>query len=167
MHPLRRIYDETQCLPSLASYATDSELQRVEQSLATSSPGLFALIASQGKWKPARHLRELDIALVESIDAARANQLDGLIVSMPPQHGKSEICSKHLPAWFLASYPDLRVVVVGYEADFAAGWGRKARDLLEQHGHLLLLCSATHVRAIRMASDQKEPIYFYSKTVEY
>jgi predicted phage terminase large subunit-like protein len=56
---------------------------------------------------------------------------------MPPQHGKSELCSKYLPAWFLGTHPDERVVLVSYEADFAASWGRKARDLLDQQGHLL------------------------------
>jgi hypothetical protein len=43
-----------------------------------SSPGLFARIASQGKWKPARHLVELDIALVDAIEAARAGKIVGL-----------------------------------------------------------------------------------------
>ncbi|MBA3481822.1 MAG: hypothetical protein H0T51_08410 [Pirellulales bacterium] len=58
------------------------------------------------------------------------------MVSMPPQHGKSELCSKYLPAWFLGRYPDRRVILTSYEADFAAGWGRKARDLLDQWGRL-------------------------------
>src|SRR5262245_25554789 len=118
MHPLREIYDEIGSLPSLASFANDSELASMQQNLATSSPGLFAFITSQGKWKLARQLIELDVAIVEAIEAARANELDGLVVSMPPQHGKSELCSKYLPAWFLGAHPDSRVVVVGYEADF-------------------------------------------------
>ena len=41
---------------------------------------------------------------------------------------------------------DRRVIVASYEADLAAQWGRKARDLVEQWGWLwgvwgLLLCS--------------------------
>ena len=46
------------------------------------------------------------------------------------------LCSHYLPAWYLGKYPDRRVILTSYEADFAASWGRKARDLLEQHGHL-------------------------------
>lgn len=53
---------------------------------------------------------------------------------MPPRHGKSEICSKFLPAWFLGVWPDKRVILASYEADFAASWGRKARTLLETYG---------------------------------
>jgi predicted phage terminase large subunit-like protein len=39
-----------------------------------------------------------------------------------------------LPAWFLGTYPDRRVILAGHEADFAAGWGRRVRDILEEHG---------------------------------
>ncbi|MDB5336644.1 MAG: hypothetical protein JWN70_2263 [Planctomycetaceae bacterium] len=84
----------------------------------------------------AHHLAFLDRAITESIELAAAGQRDGLLVSMPPQHGKSELCSKYLPAWYLGTHPDRRVILTSYEADFAASWGRKARDLLEQHGDL-------------------------------
>lgn len=84
----------------------------------------------------ARHLAYLDRAITESIELAAVGQRDGLLVSMPPQHGKSELCSKYLPAWFLGTYPDKRVILTSYEADFAASWGGKARDLLEHNGEL-------------------------------
>lgn len=58
-----------------------------------------------------------------------------LIVTMPPRHGKSELCSKYLPAWYLGVYPDHRVILSSYEASFAADWGRKARNVLEEHGN--------------------------------
>jgi predicted phage terminase large subunit-like protein len=73
---------------------------------------------------------------MESLDQAQKGEIEGLLISMPPQHGKSELSSRYLPAWFLGKYPDRRVILTSYEADFAASWGRKARDLLEQHGQL-------------------------------
>ena len=84
----------------------------------------------------ARHAAYLDQTLLSAIEDAQAGLLDGLVVCMPPQHGKSELCSKYLPAWYLGTFPDRRVILTGYEADFAAQWGRKARDLLEQWGWL-------------------------------
>jgi predicted phage terminase large subunit-like protein len=95
---------------------------------------MLAIVASQGKWRLARHLAFLDNALLQAIYDAQAGLLDGLVVSMPPQHGKSELCSKYLPAWYLGTFPDRRVILTGYEADFAAQWGRKARDLLLEWG---------------------------------
>ena len=53
---------------------------------------------------------------------------------MPPRHGKSEFASKYFPPWYIGTFPDRRVVLASYEADFAAGWGRKARDLFAEHG---------------------------------
>lgn len=58
-----------------------------------------------------------------------------LIVQMPPRHGKSELCSKYLPPWYVGLFPEHRIVFNSYEADFAASWGRKSRDLLVEHGY--------------------------------
>ena len=69
---------------------------------------------------------------------------------MPPRHGKSELISKYLPAWFLRYYPDKRVILTSYEADFASQWGRKARTLLEQYG------GPVHVSKDSSAADRWE-----------
>jgi predicted phage terminase large subunit-like protein len=102
----------------------------------TASSALFALGASQGRWKLARHLRLLDETLMSALADAQAGKLDGLVVAMPPQHGKSMTVSQYLPAWYLGTHPDNRVIVTSYEADFAGQWGKKARDLLERYGHV-------------------------------
>jgi len=56
------------------------------------------------------------------------------MVFMPPRHGKSQLVSRFFPAWYIGTHPHNRIILASYEADFAAGWGRKARDLLEEHG---------------------------------
>lgn len=56
------------------------------------------------------------------------------MVFMPPRHGKSELVSRYFPAWYIGTFPDNRIILASYEADFAASWGRKSRDLLEEHG---------------------------------
>ncbi len=53
---------------------------------------------------------------------------------MPPRHGKSELTSKYFPAWFLGTFPERRVILTSYEADFASTWGRKVRDILDANG---------------------------------
>lgn len=112
--------DTTASLLASLRSANGADLLRWERDLASTSPAMFAVLTSQGKWKLARHLACLDRAIVESIDGAIARTCDGLVVSMPPQHGKSELCSKYLPAWYLATFPDRRVILTSYEADFAA-----------------------------------------------
>lgn len=101
--------------------------------LATSSPAGLAHVTSRGAWVPFEHL----VVLNDHLLAAAAGQLPRLIVSMPPQHGKSELVSRYAPAWLLGRFPDRRVILASYEAGFARTWGRKARDLLEEHGPAL------------------------------
>jgi predicted phage terminase large subunit-like protein len=54
------------------------------------------------------------------------------MVFMPPRHGKSDLISKYFPAWYLGTLPNNHVILVSYEADFAASWGRKAREVLDE-----------------------------------
>lgn len=98
--------------------------------LRTVTPAHLAWTVSEGRWIPYEHLLFLNRKLVD----VAAGRIKRLIVSMPPRHGKSELVSRYFPAWFLGTFPDKRIILVSYEADFAATWGRKSRDLLEEHG---------------------------------
>jgi predicted phage terminase large subunit-like protein len=94
------------------------------------TPAHLAWTVSEGRWIPYEHLLFLNRKLVD----VAAGRIKRLIVSMPPRHGKSELVSRYFPAWYIGTFPDKRIILVSYEADFAATWGRKARDLLEEHG---------------------------------
>lgn len=96
------------------------------------SPLLFATNASEGKWKPQRHLAYIDRKITDAI-AGRGSKR--LIVTIPPRHGKSLFISQWFPAWHIGMYPAKRVILASYEAEFAGTWGRKARGVLEEHGH--------------------------------
>ena len=53
-----------------------------------------------------------------------------ILVSLPPQHGKSELISHWTPVWFLSNWPRCRVGLASYAAEFASDWGRKVRDTI-------------------------------------
>jgi phage terminase large subunit-like protein len=106
------------------------------QALARTGPGALAILTNRRLGLPG-HLELIDEAVVEAIWRAQAADRDRpeiVLVSAPPRHGKSTLISEYLPAWFLGSFPDRRVILTSYEADFAAGWGAKTRTLLEEHG---------------------------------
>jgi predicted phage terminase large subunit-like protein len=94
-----------------------------------SSPVAFARLASNLYESPP-HIELLDRRLVECAEG----KCRRLIITMPPRHGKSLLASQYFPAWFVGRYPDKRIILCSYEADFAATWGRKARQLLEEYG---------------------------------
>src|SRR5512142_293920 len=111
--------------------APEPRRESFERSSWLATPALFATWANQGRWRLAPHLALIDDLL---LDAAKGGQR--IVICMPPRHGKSELVSRYFPAWYLGTFPDRRVILAGYEADFAAGWGGKARDLLDQHAAL-------------------------------
>lgn len=145
--------------PDLLAYASEAELDLIQQAakmeLALQSPLDFAAYTTEAT---TRHphlelLNEIILALVEhrlykSGPGLPAYQDEDnlwrhpvsdelaivkLSISMPPQHGKSYLISHHLPAWFITKFPDKRVILASYEADFAASWGLKARRIIEDH----------------------------------
>lgn len=98
--------------------------------LARMTPAGFARFASRGQWEFASHLVILNRALVD----LSAGRIKRLMVNMPPRHGKSWFNSYYYPCWYLGTYPDRRVILTSYEAHFAALWGRRCRDLMQEYG---------------------------------
>ena len=88
------------------------------------TPAGFARKISGGRWQLARHLSLLNRKLV----GVATGRITRLMVCMPPRHGKSELISRFFPAWYLGNYPDRRIILASYEANFASSWGEKARD---------------------------------------
>lgn len=59
-----------------------------------------------------------------------------LIISMPPQEGKSQRASRRFPLWALHQNPDLRIAMASYESRIASRWGRVVRDDIGLHTDL-------------------------------
>jgi predicted phage terminase large subunit-like protein len=97
---------------------------------ARATPAGLAWLASREQWVLACHLALINRKLID----LAAGRIKRLIVTLPPRHGKSEFISKYFPAWYLGRFPDRRVILSSYEADFAASWGRKVRDIIEEFG---------------------------------
>ena len=55
-----------------------------------------------------------------------------LIISMPPQHGKSEVASRRLPAYMLGLWPDDQVAISSYSQTFARKFGREVRRIMAE-----------------------------------
>jgi predicted phage terminase large subunit-like protein len=91
-------------------------------------------MVTAGQWKMARHLAAIDELIVDTVLGKSPSTL---IVSAPPRHGKSELCSLYLPSWFLGCWPDRNVILASHSADFSAKYGRQCRNLLEEHGREL------------------------------
>ena len=76
-------------------------------------------------------LKEIDRQLVALADGAEDDSR--LMVFMPPQEGKSTLCSKWYPLWRLVDNPDRRIAIVSYSDEMARRWGADIKQLLEAH----------------------------------
>lgn len=54
--------------------------------------------------------------------------MDILLLSVPPQHGKSYTVTETLPSWFLGRDPTAGIIIAGYESTFAEAFSRRNRD---------------------------------------
>ena len=58
------------------------------------------------------------------LDAFAHGRIRRLIVTIPPQHGKSEGTTRLLPSYVLGLDPDLRIAVASYSDTFARKFNR-------------------------------------------
>lgn len=77
-------------------------------------------------------LRLIDEKLVQAFSTPDYR----LIISMPPQEGKSQRASRRFPLWALQQNPELRIAMASYESTIATRWGRAVRDDIVQNPHL-------------------------------
>lgn len=90
----------------------------------------FLQHVSWGQWRRAKHL---DL-LCRMLEAVERGEIKRLIITMPPRHGKSEVTSKHFPAWYLGKHPDHEIILTSYAAEIAEDFSRIARDVLREFG---------------------------------
>lgn len=53
-----------------------------------------------------------------------------LLLMMPPRAGKSEIGSRHLPAWTLGNHPDWEIIAASHTSSLTMSFSRYVRDLV-------------------------------------
>ncbi len=65
------------------------------------------------------------------LEAFAEGQVKRLIITMPPQHGKSVGATTLLPAYLLGRDPDLKVAIASYSASLASKFNRRVQRILD------------------------------------
>ncbi|MGA9135232.1 MAG: terminase family protein, partial [Candidatus Sulfotelmatobacter sp.] len=97
------------------------------------TPTSLAVRLSQGQYKTWNYIQLLSRKLVD----VAMGRCPRLIVCLPPRHGKSFLVSQWFPVWYLENFPERKIILASYEADFAARWGGKVRDIIIQNQEML------------------------------
>ncbi len=84
----------------------------------------YAERVSDGDWLPYRWHVYLAEKIAEAVLAGRGR----IIVTAPPQHGKSTLVAEWLPAWYLDLFPTKKVILASYASPLAASKSEVVRD---------------------------------------
>jgi len=68
--------------------------------------------------------------IADHLEAVERGELDRLMITMPPRHGKSELASRRFPAWFLGRQPNRGIIAASYNSDLATDFGREVRAIV-------------------------------------
>src|ERR1700757_4008203 len=86
---------------------------------------------TKADYKPSLFSETVCAALDKFIEDVQAGKRPILILQAPPQHGKSEIVSRKLPAYILGRFPNWRIGTASYSSELASAMGQDVRRNLD------------------------------------
>jgi hypothetical protein len=87
--------------------------------------------------------------IATALDAVIEGEISRLMVFAPPQHGKPELTSVRLPAYWLGGRPDDPIILSSYAASLAYSKSRQARAIVESQEFAALFPGVTTRRDSR------------------
>lgn len=82
---------------------------------------------------PARH----HLLLIDRLEKLTRGEIRRLAVFMPPGSAKSTYGSVLFPPWIMAAVPNMAVLAASHTTELAEKWGRRIRNLIEDHAAVL------------------------------
>lgn len=105
--------------------------------LLRSSYVAYCYFVHKGKWVDTRFHKFLAEKVQTFVETRTGNPYDILVLSTPPQHGKSMTVTETFPSWYCGKYPDRRCIVACYNDDFAGKFGRRNRAKIDEYGRFI------------------------------
>ena len=78
------------------------------------------------------------IAICRALDRVVSGACKRLIITMPPQHGKSEIAVRLFPAFFLGHHPAAKIIMASYSHGLVSHHSRDAREIVRHSNYRAL-----------------------------
>ena len=102
------------------------------------------------RWIPTKFHKHLTEQVQKFIEAETGNPYDILLISTPPQVGKSVSLTETLPSWYLGRNPEHRVIEISYNADFAKRFGRRNRDKINEFGYIFGISLSNETKSMEL-----------------
>jgi predicted phage terminase large subunit-like protein len=69
------------------------------------------------------------------LDLFAKDKIKRLIVTVPPQHGKSQGSTRHLPAFIFGINPDSKIAIASYNTTFARKFNRDIQRIIDEENY--------------------------------
>lgn len=104
-----------------------------------------------------RFAQEVCQALEQFLEDQKAGLRPILVLQAPPQHGKSQIVSRYLPAWLFGQNPDLSIGGLSYSKDLASDMNRDVQRIMlsPEYARLFPESSLNAKRAVMVDIEAK------------
>ena len=123
---------------ALADFATTPAQHQYPQPNTASTAGAsLQLVPQENLLSFTRHTlpsfapAPFHIAYYEVLTRFAMGEIKKLMITMPPQHGKSEGATRRLPAFVLGQDPDKRIAIVSYNATKARKFNRELQRIMD------------------------------------
>ena len=86
------------------------------------------------------------------LEAFARGEVRKMIITMPPQHGKSVGATTLLPAYLLGLNPDIRIAIASYSGSLASKFNRRVQRILDSEEYASLFPETTIKRGTKPAN---------------
>lgn len=94
--------------------------------------GRWSIYINNGYWQP----RDSDVLIIELLQYALQGRVSKILLGVPSRHGKSTLISKNFASYFLAHFPNDKVILTAYSQGLASEFGGQVKDVLNYYGGL-------------------------------
>jgi predicted phage terminase large subunit-like protein len=138
----------------------DATLQEINDELARRDLVDFTL-TTKSNYQAGWFHREVGAALDQFIEDVLAKRAPRLILSAPPQHGKSELTSRRMPAYAFGKNPDWRIVGTAYASDLAESFSTDVQKVIDSEEYSRLF-PKTRILALnaKSAAEKRRSDFF-------
>ena len=113
------------------------EEQQLAIALMRENYASYCYFVHKGKWIDTHFHKFLANRIQSFVETYTGNPYDILVLSCPPQHGKSLTVTETFPSWYVGKYPDRRCIIACYNDDFAGKFGRRNKAKIDEVGQFV------------------------------
>jgi phage terminase large subunit-like protein len=107
--------------------ATKDEIDWALMRRVLARESLIAYIRTVAPWFT---VEEIHCVIAAHLEALAVQEIDRLMIFMPPRGGKSQMGSVFFPSWYAGKFPNEKILQVGHSSELSRGFSLEVRELM-------------------------------------